>query len=53
MSSLINSARAGARTRVPRFAEAAVERARLTVVPRAPAGPHPGRADAVRRARAA
>ena len=34
MSSLINSARAGARTRVPRFAEAAVERARLTVVPR-------------------
>jgi hypothetical protein len=33
MSSLINSARAGARTRVPRFAEAAVERARLTVVP--------------------
>ncbi len=33
MSSLINSARAGVRTRVPRFAEAAVERARLTVVP--------------------
>ena len=33
MSTLINSARAGARTRVPRFAEAAVERARLTVVP--------------------
>ena len=33
MSSLINSAKAGARTRVPRFAEAAVERARLTVVP--------------------
>jgi len=32
MSSLINSARAGAR-RVPRFADAAVERARLTVVP--------------------
>jgi hypothetical protein len=34
MSSLINAAREGARTRVPRFAEAAVERARLTVVPR-------------------
>ncbi len=34
MSSLISTARAGARTRVPRFAEAAVERARLTVVPR-------------------
>ena len=33
MSSLIDSARAGARNRVPRFAEAAVERARLTVVP--------------------
>ena len=33
MSSLISSARAGVRTRVPRFAEAAVERARLTVVP--------------------
>jgi len=33
MSSLISSAKAGARTRVPRFAEAAVERARLTVVP--------------------
>jgi hypothetical protein len=33
MSTLINSARAGVRTRVPRFAEAAVERARLTVVP--------------------
>jgi outer membrane biosynthesis protein TonB len=33
MSTLINSARAGARARVPRFAEAAVERARLTVVP--------------------
>jgi cell division protein FtsB len=33
MSTLINAARAGARTRVPRFAEAAVERARLTVVP--------------------
>jgi hypothetical protein len=33
MSSLINAAREGARTRVPRFAEAAVERARLTVVP--------------------
>ena len=33
MSTLINSATAGARTRVPRFAEAAVERARLTVVP--------------------
>ncbi len=33
MSSLIDSARVGARTRVPRFAEAAVERARLTVVP--------------------
>jgi hypothetical protein len=33
MSSLINSARDGVRTRVPRFAEAAVERARLTVVP--------------------
>jgi hypothetical protein len=33
MSSLINAARVGARTRVPRFAEAAVERARLTVVP--------------------
>ncbi len=32
MSSLITSARAGAR-RVPRFADAAVERARLTVVP--------------------
>jgi outer membrane biosynthesis protein TonB len=37
MSSLINAARAGARTRVPRFAEAAVERARLTVVPQRPA----------------
>lgn len=33
MSTLFSSARAGARTRVPRFAEAAVERARLTVVP--------------------
>jgi hypothetical protein len=33
MSSLISAARAGARNRVPRFAEAAVERARLTVVP--------------------
>ena len=33
MSSLITAAKAGARTRVPRFAEAAVERARLTVVP--------------------
>lgn len=33
MSTLINAAREGARTRVPRFAEAAVERARLTVVP--------------------
>jgi hypothetical protein len=33
MSTLINSAKAGARGRVPRFAEAAVERARLTVVP--------------------
>lgn len=32
MSSLYNSAKAGVRTRVPRFAEAAVERARLTVV---------------------
>lgn len=31
--SFINAARSGARTRVPRFAEAAVERARLTVVP--------------------
>lgn len=33
MSTLISAAREGARTRVPRFAEAAVERARLTVVP--------------------
>ena len=33
MSTLITAAKAGARTRVPRFAEAAVERARLTVVP--------------------
>ena len=33
MSSTTNAARSGARTRVPRFAEAAVERARLTVVP--------------------
>lgn len=33
MSTLISSARAGVRTRVPRFAGAAVERARLTVVP--------------------
>jgi hypothetical protein len=33
MSTLIDSARATARNRVPRFAEAAVERARLTVVP--------------------
>ena len=33
MSTLITAATAGARTRVPRFAEAAVERARLTVVP--------------------
>jgi hypothetical protein len=33
MSTLITAARSGARTRVPRFAEAAVERARLTVVP--------------------
>jgi hypothetical protein len=32
MSSLYDSAKAGVRTRVPRFAEAAVERARLTVV---------------------
>lgn len=32
MSSLYNSAKAGVRTRVPRFAEAAVERARLSVV---------------------
>ena len=33
MSTLITAAREGARARVPRFAEAAVERARLTVVP--------------------
>jgi hypothetical protein len=33
MSTLINAAKTGARARVPRFAEAAVERARLTVVP--------------------
>jgi hypothetical protein len=33
MSSLISAAKSGARGRVPRFAEAAVERARLTVVP--------------------
>ena len=33
MSTLITAARDGARNRVPRFAEAAVERARLTVVP--------------------
>jgi hypothetical protein len=33
MSTLITAAKEGARTRVPRFAEAAVERARLTVVP--------------------
>jgi hypothetical protein len=33
MSSLITPLKNGARTRVPRFAEAAVERARLTVVP--------------------
>ena len=33
MSTLINPLMEGARTRVPRFAEAAVERARLTVVP--------------------
>jgi hypothetical protein len=33
MSTLITAAKAGVRTRVPRFAEAAVERARLTVVP--------------------
>jgi len=33
MSTLTNSAKAGVRARVPRFAEAAVERARLTVVP--------------------
>ncbi len=33
MSTLIASVRSGARQRVPRFAEAAVERARLTVVP--------------------
>jgi hypothetical protein len=33
MSTLIAAARSGARSRVPRFAEAAVERARLTVVP--------------------
>jgi hypothetical protein len=33
MSTLMNPLKEGARTRVPRFAEAAVERARLTVVP--------------------
>jgi hypothetical protein len=33
MSTLMNPLKDGARTRVPRFAEAAVERARLTVVP--------------------
>jgi hypothetical protein len=33
MSTLITAAREGARNRVPRFAEAAVERARLTIVP--------------------
>jgi len=33
MSTLMNAARSGARNRVPRFAESAVERARLTVVP--------------------
>ncbi len=33
MSTLSSPARSGARSRVPRFAEAAVERARLTVVP--------------------
>ena len=33
MSSLMSQISEGARTRVPRFAEAAVERARLTVVP--------------------
>ena len=33
MSSLTSPLKAGTRTRVPRFAEAAVERARLTVVP--------------------
>jgi hypothetical protein len=33
MSTLMSQVRSGARTRVPRFAEAAVERARLTVVP--------------------
>ena len=33
MSTLISSVTSGARTRVPRIAEAAVERARLTVVP--------------------
>ncbi len=33
MSTLITAAKSGARSRVPRFAEAAVERARLTVVP--------------------
>jgi hypothetical protein len=33
MSTLISPLMEGARTRVPRFAEAAVERARLTVVP--------------------
>lgn len=33
MSTLMTSSRTGARARVPRFAEAAVERARLTVVP--------------------
>ncbi len=33
MSSLITPLKEGARTRVPRFAEAAVQRARLTVVP--------------------
>ena len=33
MSSVVSQIASGARTRVPRFAEAAVERARLTVVP--------------------
>ena len=33
MSTLMSPLKAGARARVPRFAEAAVERARLTVVP--------------------
>lgn len=33
MSTVMSSSKSGARARVPRFAEAAVERARLTVVP--------------------